>query len=770
MTVLYDHQTLLQLAHEGGTVSASGTYTVWAWAREGSHVNIRIGHESLPPTHTRGRNVRLMWEKAGEVRLEARRRFDIDIRTLRGMERSQEIGCLALSDDPGFDPKRSFDLTRVSPDLPGPVQDARVRSFRYTDMHFPFPEYPDRDAWLRHAEELRRHILVSMGLWPTPERCLLNAQVFGRIEREGYAVEKVYFESWPGFFVTGNLYRPLGRTGPFPGIACPHGHWGHGRLENTDAGSIPGRCISFARQGYVAFAHDMIGYNDSMQATHQYGGPVEELWGLSLMGLQLWNSIRSVDFLCSLDDVDPDRIGCTGASGGGTQTFMLTAVDDRIKVAAPVCMISAHFQGGCLCENGPNLRLDMSNVEIGAMMAPRPLLLVSVTGDWTVNTPSVEYPAIRTIYRLFDAEEKIHTVQFDAGHNYNKDAREAVYAWFGRWLLGSTDPAHLREQPFEVESEEQMRVFHGTKPPSDLDEDGFTRMLIDRSKSQLDALTPTNAEEFGRFRELMRPALQHTLAAEIPETSDLTVQEMGITCGDTFTVERALIGRQGAGDRIPALMFLPNSEGARSTGVLLVHSAGKAAFVDMEKGLPGPLLRGLLEQGRTVLTIDPFLTGEFHAPFGRTDRERDIRYFTTFNRTDPALRVQDILTGLAYLKSRPEASGMYLVGLGTAGLWALLACGLTDEIERTAVDLTGFHETDDHAWLRDLPVPGLRHAGGLRTAAILTAPAPLFLHNTVGHFRSAEIAAAYRATGSEDTLLVREDPADEKEVLTWLNA
>jgi cephalosporin-C deacetylase-like acetyl esterase len=129
-------------------------------------------------------------------------------------------------------------------------------------------------------------------------------------------------------------------------VLCPHGHWTYGRLENTELNSGPARAANFARQGYVAFAYDMVGYNDSAAVSHRYGGERESLWGLSLLGLQLWNSIRSVDFLLSLPEVDPERLGCTGESGGGTQTFLLAAVDERIKVAAPVNMISAHMQGG----------------------------------------------------------------------------------------------------------------------------------------------------------------------------------------------------------------------------------------------------------------------------------------------------------------------------------------------------------------------------------------------------------------------------------------
>ena len=244
----------------------------------------------------------------------------------------------------------------------------------------------------------------------------------------------MYFESLPGFFVTGNLYRPIG-DGPFPAILSPHGHWAYGRLENSVTASVPGRAINLARQGFVVFTYDMIGYNDSWQLEHRlFGGPREKLWGLSMAGLQLWNGIRSLDFLESLPYVQRDRIGATGASGGGTQVFLLAAVDQRVAVAAPVNMISLHMQGGCLCENQPGLRVETNNVEIAATIAPRPLLMVSATGDWTSNTLEREYPAVRALYALQGAADRVHAVRFEAPHNYNRESREAVYAWMARWL------------------------------------------------------------------------------------------------------------------------------------------------------------------------------------------------------------------------------------------------------------------------------------------------------------------------------------------------
>ena len=273
------------------------------------------------------------------------------------------------------------------PDLP--EMDRRATGIRHLHLPYTFQPFLTEEAWLKRAGDLRRQIQVSAGLWPPVEKSPLKARIFGKVSKGDYSIEKVFFESYPGFYVTGNLYRPLGKKGPFPGILTPHGHWAYGRLENQSLASMPGLSINLARQGHVVFAYDMLAYNDSRQVK-DHRRPLDRsfsLWGIGWLGIQLWNSIRSVDFLQSLPDVDPNRLGCTGASGGGTQTFLLTAVDDRIKVSAPVNMISHYMQGGCICENQANLRLDTNNMEIAALMAPRPLLMVSASGDWTRETP-----------------------------------------------------------------------------------------------------------------------------------------------------------------------------------------------------------------------------------------------------------------------------------------------------------------------------------------------------------------------------------------------
>ena len=651
-------------------------------------------------------------------------------------------------------------LANLFTELSQTVTDTRAYQTRNVHTLYTFPGYTKAE-WMAKAVELREHILVSNGLTPMPEKTPLNAHVFGRVEREDYSVEKVYFEAYPGFFTTGNLYRPKGRKGPFPGIVSPHGHWGRGRLENSEAGSVPGRCINFAKQGYVIFSYDMVGRVDSgEQIDHAYGGEREALWGLSLMALQLWNAIRAVDFLETLPDVDNDRIGCTGASGGGTQTFMLTAVDDRIKVSAPVNMISAHMQGGCLCENAPNLRLDISNIEIGALMAPNPLLLVSATGDWTKDTPEIEYPAIRSIYSHFDAEDKVHEVQIDADHNYNKDSREAVYAWFGKWFLGEEDATKFKEVPFEVERDEALLVFHNRGlPEGTLDAEGLTRSRIESAEEQLTARKPTDAASLEQFHEEMGAALRRSLAISIPNSTRPNPIEEG-----DFTAQPFVIG---SNDLLPALFLTPKAEARNGSATLIVHPQGAMGSINPETGEPTRLVSDLLATGEAVLGVDLFLTGARSSDDGKTIRDTSDRFFTTYNRTDAALRVQDIVTALTYLKSQIAVSNLNLIGLGEAGLWCLLAAGFAD-VGRTVIDANQFDSDNDEAYLQNLPIPSIRRVGDFRTAGTLVAPRHLLIHNTSNTFQTDWIADVYRAVNAADRLRVESEAVSEADIAAWL--
>lgn len=648
------------------------------------------------------------------------------------------------------------------------AEELRTIKTRDLNLHFEFPGYATRGEWEAWAEYLRRHILVSTGLWPLPERCELRPEVFGRIEREGYSVEKVHFYSYPGFLVTGNLYRPLGRTGPFPAVITPHGHWATGRLAHEELGSVPGRCINLARQGYVVFSYDMVGYNDSKQASHAFGGQRQALWGQSLMGLQLWNSFRAMDFVLSLPDVDAKRIGCTGESGGGTQTFMLMGVEPRLTAAVPAVMVSAYMQGGCLCENSPNLRVDTFNTEIAALMAPRPLLLISATGDWTSHNPDEEHPDIRSIYALYGVEDQTECVQIDAPHNYNLASREAMYAFFGKHLLGETDGEALKEQPFEPETNEDLLVFSGRELPDDAwTEAELTEHLIEASEAQLEAARPRDEKSLRRFREVYGSSLAHALNLLPAERLATHEVDQAVLATEPYYVERFTLAGESPDLRIPATLVAPATPKGRTPTLVIAGDRSRATLLDEAGHAPGPLVKALVDAGRQVLLIDPFLVGDNQLS-PDSDRRPEDKFFDTYNRTDLALRVQDIVAALLYAPSRAGGGAISLIGQGDAGLWCLLASAAGLKVQAVAADLAGFDATSDDAYLQRLYTPQLRRAGDLRTAAALWAPSRLLLHNAEPGTTAEFAAEAYRAVDTPRRLRTQAEAASTDEIVDWI--
>jgi dienelactone hydrolase len=247
---------------------------------------------------------------------------------------------------------------------------------------------------------------------------------------DGYSVENISLEMFPGYFVSGNLYTPLDIDGKIPAVLSPHGHWfkpgDYGRFRED----MQLRCASLARMGAGVFAWDMFGTGEDIQHVHH---------SEDALTYQLYNGIRILDFIASLDDIDPDRIGITGASGGGTQTFLTAALDDRISVSVPTVMVSAHFYGGCVCESGKPIHksgnFETNNVEIAASIAPKPLMIIGDGGDWTRNIATVEFPYILKIYELFDAGDKTDYAFFeDEVHDYGISKRTAAYGFLAEHL------------------------------------------------------------------------------------------------------------------------------------------------------------------------------------------------------------------------------------------------------------------------------------------------------------------------------------------------
>jgi dienelactone hydrolase len=574
----------------------------------------------------------------------------------------------------------SLVITTVPRSAPAAVPESDIRNTETADYktHFKMPDYTSRKQWEDRRTSLRQQILSAAGLLPMPLKTPLRPKIVRRLAYRDYSVETVLIETLPGYYLGGNLYRPAGKTAPAPAVLLPHGHWKRGRLEDQPSYSVPALGINLARQGYVVFAYDMVGFNDTQQTSHSFGGWLEDLWSFHPMGLQLWNSIRALDYLQSLPDVDARRIAATGASGGGTQTFLLAAVDERVRYVAPVNMVSAHMQGGDPCEEAPNLRLDTFNVEIAAMIAPRPMLLVSSTHDWTSRTPIEEFPAIRHIYELYGVADKVQNAHIDAEHNYNRQSRESVYRFLAKSMRGAHPPSSLADVEVSLPEDEDLLAFPklGAR-----DLEGYADVF------QMWKITATLQSQSNADPAAQREALRYALAAEWPSPPEAVLDG-----------NRIVLGRIGKGDRVEG--YWRPGKGAP---VLVVHPGGSNAALRTD------VVEKLLQSGRPVLIVEPFVSNA-----ARVRKQRFDDYFLSYNQTDSAERVQDILTGLAFLKDqsggRPE-----LIGLGDGGIWCVFAAAVAPVAIDVIADLNGFGGSDEDFRNRFF-VPGIQRAGGLSAA------------------------------------------------------
>ncbi|MDE0892717.1 MAG: hypothetical protein OSB14_11095, partial [Planctomycetota bacterium] len=613
------------------------------------------------------------------------------------------------------------------------------------------------DEWSERREEGLLQLRIAVGLEPMPPKPPLKSSQQLIAERDDYSVFALRVESLPGHWVTGNLYLPKGE-GPFPAVLCPHGHWPEGRFTDRaelverelESGGesdpvaaryhLQARCVQLARMGCLVVHYDMVGYADSTALSHTEGltSAAAQLWGVSHLGLQTWNSLRMVDHLVERRDVDSTRIGITGGSGGGTQSFLLAAIDERIRAAFPAVMVSTEMQGGCVCENGPYLRLGTSNIGLSALIAPRALGMTGAD-DWTLHIEERGLPELKQVWSLYDRADAVEAKCFPQfGHNYNAHGRARMYAFMARHLQLESATS---ERSFEAIPPAQLSVYADSPRPEERDASEVFTWWHEQTERAVPTPLTLNASNLSAWSERVRRELKVMLNTALPTAASAS-RSRALSC-EGGVAESLTLGRSDDTSATHALWVKPNNW---NRDVRVITST-----TPWSERLSPERWENMLSEARAnandgLLFIDVLgINDELGTRFDDS-RSGYEGYTTGYNRTLIGERVHDILTAVAYATSLPEVQKVHLAGLDRAGPWASLAAALcADELASLSTNRSwSFYELSD-ARHPDF-LPSALRLGGLE--GITAACAPLRVEFTDEAQLSPLIHAAWAAAGA----------------------
>jgi hypothetical protein len=328
--------------------------------------------------------------------------------------------------------------------------------------------YHDAASWEKRKAELRACIYSTLQLWPIPPVPASKPIVTPVRKMDGYTVENIGFEVLPGVYIAGSLYRPAKTKGKVPVVLCPDGHWDKHRYR----ADCQYRCASLARMGCLAISYDLFAWGESM-LQFKY----EEHRRPLAMVVQTLSAFRILDYMLSLKEADTSRVAISGGSGGGNHTVLVTALDDRIKLSAPVVSVSSYHSGGCPCESGMPIHFcngGTNNAELAAMAAPRPQLVISDGQDWTAQVPENEFPYLQKMYGFYGKQDMVENVHLpQEGHDYGINKRIALYEFVAKhFKLDITKikdkEGKIDESKVTIEPETALFVFgdHGERLPA----------------------------------------------------------------------------------------------------------------------------------------------------------------------------------------------------------------------------------------------------------------------------------------------------------------
>lgn len=720
-------------------IEHAGAHAVWVRAYTSGNsrraLQVEVAGQKLAVTH-KGTVREWRWERAGEVDLAA---GEVEIVVHDADDGFETADAVLMTDRREHDPMeedRQWDV--YGEELP---QRADTLRFNIEACCKPLKGRADPqslDEWEKGRPLLRAELARSLGLDPLPPRTPLNARVTGKAERELYTIENVVFESRPRFYVTANLYIPKKADLPAPGIVVVPGH---AMKEGKNYPLYQMAQIGLARHGFVVLGYDPIGQGErQLPGFGHHLGYSLLLVGQTNEGIITWDTMRAIDYLCTRPEVDPERIGLTGNSGGGLNSLYAPAVDERIKVAASFCFVCSFEQwiryGGnhCICNHLPGIVRHMEQFEVVGLIAPRPFLMGNGAKDPIFPIAGTRDTLRRgkAIYELYGVPERVSLVEADLGHGWSQPLREACYGWMLTWLRGRGTGDPVPEEDYEAEpwDSPDLTCYKDDKMPEDRETLVTLAQRMGRELIGQYDEPPTAAGQRQQWARELRARIWDAFGGK-PRASKPRARDMGSFEHDGRLVQKIALTIEPH-MAVPALLMWPETDERPCPVVIFVDEGGKLRV----RGWPlaGPLLK----KGVAVLALDPRGLGEAHGEGKTGDYNHLASDTVVLGRPLLAQQAWDVAQAAKHLRSAegidPERIACY--GHGAAGLIALLATALSEEIRGVVTEgtLTTYLDAieDGQPQPRWIFAPGILRVADIPQVAALIAPRPVLFADPVG--------------------------------------
>ncbi len=583
-------------------------------------------------------------------------------------------------------------------------------------MQFKVHQLPESlSDWEARRHELRENIWKNLGTGKPDHSLPLDMRETGSTKMDGYTVKNICYQSRPGFYVTGNLYVPDNAEN-LPGVIVMHGHWEQGRLAER----VQARGHSLARNNYVCLTVDAFGSGERSTRHGEFeyhganlGGSLLNV-GESLMGTQIVDNMRGVDLLCSLPYVDANRIGATGASGGGNQTMWLAAMDERVKAAIPVVSVGTFesyvTRRNCVCELLPNGLTFTEESGVLALIAPRALKMLNAIKDSNPTFQPAEmlrsYTEARKVYQAYEADSQLAYQTFNLPHGYWPEMREAMLGWFNLHLKGRGTGAPEAEIPFESLPEKDLMVFEkGTRIP---EVRSIQEFCVQRGKELRHAMLNCDTFDVQQKKLELKEILKVVNCLELKEVHEYsTTVEAGRT-------RRTLAVETRCGKLIPALVFDP----LQGRDYYIISKPYQKHDPVLQ-----PVLSELFERGCGIIIPDLSLTGENNGkPDPLCTFHDEARAFMWLGKTILGEWTRELELFSRVAVSHLRGTRTNVVGFAEGGLAALLSSVIFDgmnALEFYDMPLSYEYGTRPPEFSMAIHVPGILRWGDISLAAAL---------------------------------------------------